>query len=787
MSALNLKLMRDFWGLRAQALAIALVIAGGMATWVISLSTIDSLSATQRSFYQAYHFASIFASLKRAPEAVISRIEMIPDVVIAESRVRASARLSVRGFDEPVDALVLSIPETGQPRLNQLFLSAGQLPDPGRPDEIIIVESFAEQHGLQVGDRIESIIRGRAFELTISGIGLSPETVYFIRPGDLFPDHRRYGIVWMRRQALAEAADMDGAFNDLVISTRRGANPKAVIERVDQILKRWGGVGAYARADQTSHRYLSEELDQLAGMARIVPVIFLGVATFLLSIVMSRMVHMQRDQIAVLKAFGYANHTIALHFILLMSFIVLLGTLPGALLGAWIGHGLSALYSEFFRFPELSYRLDPLIIIAGALLTFAAALLGTFRALKTAFTLPPAEAMRPEPPTRYRRTLLELIPAMGRLGQPSRMIIRNLERHPFKALFSIIGIALATAILITGKFQEDTIGYMLEVQFGHAAREDVTVMLTEPSGRDALHELASISGVTQIEPFRMAPVELIAGHRTHRTVIQGMESATRLHRIVDRNLQPIELPISGILLTDWLAETLHVAPGDRIELRLLDQNQPIMDVAVAGVAREFVGVSAYMEISGLNRLLNEDELVSGAYLSIDPAYQQIFNQALHDRPRVAASSSRLASIESFNETMGETLVIFSAINTLLAGFIAFGVIYNTARLALSERGRELASLRVLGFRRREVAQILLGELALLTLLSLPLGFALGYGLCWLIGYSMASEFYRIPTVVNPDGYAFSALVVMIAALLSAAAIGKRLYNLDLIAVLKTRE
>jgi putative ABC transport system permease protein len=785
--SLELKLIRDAWSLKAQAGAIALVIIGGIATWIVALSTIDSLSETQNSFYQDYRFASIFAGLKRAPEAERSRIEAIPGVETVETRVQTGARFRVEGFADPIDALITSIPDGAQPRLNRLHLASGRLPDPERSAEIVLVEAFAEAHGLDVGDRIESIIRGRKHELVISGIGSSPEYVYFVRPGDLFPDYQRYAIAWMGRDALGRAADMDGAFNSLAIEIRRDAQAAAVIESIDQMLARWGGTGAYDRDDQISHRYLSEELKGLEAMARVIPLIFLGVAGFLLSIVIGRLVRLQRDQIAVLKAFGYPNRQIAIHYVLLMLIIVLLGLIPGILIGSWLGQALSSFYVEFYRFPDLRYRLAADVIISGITLTVFAAALGTFRSLRTAFSLPPAEAMRPEPPSRFRSTLLERLPIVGRMSQPSRMILRNLERHPVKALLSITGIALATAILVTGYFQGDTLDHMLDVQFGYAAREDLTVMLNEPRSRQSIHELAALPGVIQLEPFRMAPVELIAGHRRYRTVVQGMESSTSLHRIVDRALRPIVLPESGLLLTDWLAEHLGLAPGDSVELRLLERDQPVIETTVIGLAREFVGVSAYMEISALNRLLKEDQTVSGAYLSVDPEQKSRLFTALQDRPAIAGTSLRLASIESFNETMGETRLVFAAITSLLAGVIAFGVIYNTARLALSERGRELASLRVLGFRRRETAQILLGELALLTLLALPFGFAVGYGLCWLIGYAMASEFYRIPTIVNPDAYAYSAIVVLIAALLSAAAIGRRLYNLDLIAVLKTRE
>lgn len=787
MRALNLKLLRDLWLMRAQGLAIALVIAGGVATWVISHSTIDSLDNSRRVFYQDYRFAEVFASLKRAPRSVLRQIGEIDGVIALSGRIRITASIEVAAFDEPIEGLITSIPDRGQPELNRVFLKAGQLPDVERPGEVVVAESFAEAHGLAPGDGIEAVIRGRATELRISGIGLSPEFVYQIQPGSLFPDHRRYAVMWMRRDGLERAADMDGAFNDVALITRRGTSLASVIERLDTILARWGGIGAISREDQTSHSYLDEEMDQLRAMARIVPVIFLGVAAFLLNIVIHRLVGMQRDQIAILKAFGYRNRTIALHFCALVLLIAVVGIVPGVAAGAWMGHGLASIYREFFRFPQLYYEVAPAVIAGAALITASAALIGTGRALWQAFRLQPAEAMRPEQPRGFKLGLAEWLPPLRRMSQPSRMIIRNLERRPLKALLAVFGISLAVAILVTGRFQQDTIDYMLDVQFGFAAREDLSVTFTEASGRDALHELSALPGVIQVEPYRSVPVELIHGHRRYRSVIQGFSPDAELHRALDHRLDPIEMPPDGLLLTDWLAGQLEIRPGQLLTVQVLEKSRRRLDVAVAGTVREFVGARAYMRLDQLNRIMNEGGSISGAYILADQQQLVGLYDEMKRRPGVASSNLREAAVQAFRRTMGENIVIFSFINTLLAGIIAFGVTYNTARLALSERGRELASLRVLGFRRIEIAWILIGELLIVTLAAIPLGLWIGYGFCRLIGTSMASEFYRIPTIIHSDSYVFAALVVLVAMLVSALAIGRRLWRMDLVEVLKTRE
>lgn len=787
MRALNRKLLRDLWNLRAQAVAIALVIAGGVATWVISLSTIESLQTSQRMFYQNYRFADVFASLKRAPDSAMARIERIPGVRAAEGRIRAAATLGVAGFDEPVEALVTSAPESGHGGLNLLYLKSGRLPRTGSASEVVVSEAFAEAHSLNVGDTVDAIIRGRATRLAITGVGLSPEFVYQIRPGSLFPDHSRYAVIWMHRQTLAQAAGMEGAFNDVVLQLERGANRDGVIERLDAIIERFGGTGAVGRDDQTSHSYLSEEMEQLEAMARIVPLIFLGVAAFLLNIVVHRMVRMQRDQIAILKAFGYRNGAIGLHFTGLVLLIVLLGALPGVALGGWLGHGLASIYREFFRFPELYFRVGPPVVASAVIVTAAAALVGTWRALWQAFRMMPAEAMRPEQPGRFRRSLAERLPLVRRMDQPSRMIVRNLERQPVKAVLAITGIALAAAILVTGRFQQDTIAFMLDVQFGFAAREDLTVTFTEPTGRQALHELQALPGVIESEPYRAVAVELVHGHRSHRSAIQAFAADARLHRTLDAGLEPITLPASGLLLTDWLADRLDVKVGQLLTVRVLEGNRRTTEIPVVGIVREFVGASAYMQLDALNRVLFEADSISGAFLMIESDQRGALFEQLKARPRVATSSLRENAIASFTRTMGENIRIFSLINTLLAGVVAFGVIYNTARLALSERARELASLRVLGFRKGEIAWVLLGELALLTLAAIPLGLWIGYGFCGLISRAMASEFYRIPAIIHSDSYAFAAFVVVVAMLISMLAIGRRLGRLDLVEVLKTRE
>lgn len=788
MKTLRTKLFRDLWGMKGQALAIAMVIVSGVATYIISVSTLDSLRETRAVFYRDYRFADLFVSLKRAPESVAETARAIPGVDRVETRVAAWANLDVPGFPEPIRGLVVSVPDAGEPAMNALHLRVGRNVAPGRDDEVVASEAFAQAHRLRPGDRIGAVIHGRRKALRLVGIGLSPEHVYEVGPGAVFPDPKRYGVLWMGRKALAAGYGMEGAFNDLCATLAPGASRQDAIDRLDALLSPYGGLGAYARDDQVSHRYLTEEFRQLGTLAEIFPVIFLGVAAFLLNVVVGRLVSLQRDQVGILKAFGYPNAAIGMHYVKLIVLIVLVGVAGGIGVGAWLGRGMTRMYMAFYRFPYLHYELRASVAATAALVSVASAVVGALQAVRKAARMTPAEAMRPEPPARFRVTLVERLGLRRILSQPARMIARNVARRPVKSALSMLGIGFACAILMLGNVQEDAVGFMVDTQFRLAQREDMTVVFVEPASARALSELRSLPGVRHGEPYRTVPARLRFGHRSYRTAVQGFpRDGGTLHRVLDTRLQPVAMPREGILMTDYLAERLGLRTGDRVTVEFLEGSRPIRDVPVAGLVGEYFGVNAYMDLYALNRLLGEGNAISGAFLSADREDRQTVYDALKEMPGVAGTVVREDAIRSFYDSMGGTLLLFTFVITLLAGSIAFGVVYNSARIALSERSRELASLRVLGFTRGEISYILLGELGVLTLAAIPLGFLIAQGITAYISERMKSDLYRVPMVMEWSSYGFAAAVVIVAALLSGLLVRRRLDRLDLVAVLKTRE
>ncbi len=773
--------------MKGQVFAITLVVMSGVATFIMFISTMDSLNLTRSTFYRDYGFADVFVNLKRAPESLKEKIQNIPGVNQLETRVSVRVKLDIAGFSEPVTAKIVSIPDAGSPLLNRLYLRKGRLPDPARDHEVVINENFADAHGFGPGDRFAAILNGKWTKLTISGIALSPEFVFLLRPDAISPDFKRYGVLWMGRKALGTSCDLDGAFNDVVLSLYPGAALNDVLAELDRIVAPYGGFGAHGRKDQLSHRMLNEEFRQLQRSSQIFPTIFICVAAFLLNVVMSRTIHTQREQIAALKAFGYSNRDVGMHYAGLVLLIVSIGLAAGIAGGIWFGKLLGGIYMEIYRFPDLIFVMHPAVILAAVLVTVLSALAGTLHSLRRAAKMPPAEAMRPEPPARFSPALVEKMGLGRNLSQPSRIILRNIERKPIRAFLTITGIAVACATMISSGFFKDSVAYMVNLQFVLSRKEDISVAFTEPTSRKAIYELKALPGVQTAEPFRSVPAKFRHGHHSYQTVISGIEPDSRLHQLLDADLRRVTPPPLGIVLTDYLGKLLDVRTGDILTLEILEGSKATLQVPVAALVKQYLGVTGYMDIAALNRLMQEGGAISGAYLVTDSLYRESLYRRFVEMPRVSGTVLRINDIHNFHEVQAKALLFFTYIATLMACFIAFGVVYNSARIALSERSRELSSLRVLGYTRGEISYILLGELGILTLIAIPYGFVIGYWLCAYIAQALASDLFRVPVIVEIKTFAAAAAVVLASAAVSGLIVRRKLDHLDLVEVLKTRD
>lgn len=786
MQVLDRKLLRDLWHVKGQALAIAAVIACGVAIVVMSYGAMVSLRETRDLYYEEYRFADVFSQLRRAPLHVAARIGDIPGVAAWQARIARYAALDIPDLPRPAAAILVSLPEENGTELNRLVLRQGRLPLPGR-DELVMSENMARALGYGPGSKLAVLLNGRRRSFIVSGVALSPEFVYVLGPGQLMPDDKAFGILWIGRRIMEAAYDMDGAFNDVSLLLSPGAQETEVIRRLDNLLAPYGGAAAHGRADQISNAFIDQELDQLRTIAFVIPPVFLAVAAFLINMVLSRLIDTERQSIGLLKSLGYSRWEIGRHYLKFAVLVAAAGVAAGCGAGLWLGQWMTGLYQDYFRFPFLEYRIDRTVFLAAILISFAAALAGTWSAVLRAVRLAPAAAMLPPAPAIYRRTLADRLGLDRHISMPSQMILRHIERWPLRALFTVAGTAMAVMLMVSLFFFFDAIDELVDDFYFRANRQDVVIGLLDQRSARGQFDIARLGGMRAVEPVVEAPARLANGHRSQRLGITALGAGARLHVFRDSNGNVFTLPERGLVLSDKLAELLAVDRGDAVEVEILEGAHKRARLNVVGIASENVGLSAYMSREALARLTGQHGAITAIQGLIDRAMLEALLRRLKEIPAVATVSTREQAIGALRETMARSMTIVINFYIALGGIIAFGVVYNAARISLSERGHELATLRVLGFTRSETGYILLGELALLVILALPPGCVLGYGMGWLMAQAMETKLFRVPFVVAPDTYGVAVSVALFSAALSALAVARRINRLDLVAVLKTRE
>jgi putative ABC transport system permease protein len=786
-SLLGLKMWRDLRRMKGQAAAVSVVMACGLAMLIMSRSLILSLDGTRVAYYEAYRFADIFAVLKRAPMSLVPRIREIPGVTAVEADVASQVTLHIPDLDEPATGLVRSIPDTGEAELNRLFLRAGEWIKPGTRGSVLVGAAFAEANHLKPGDNVTMILNGRLQVFRVAGTVLSPEYVFTARPGSALPDNRTYGIFWMPYQELANAFDMYQAFNSVALTVAPGANERLIIDRIDQLLLPYGGAGAFGRADHPSHVRLSDEIRVLTTLSFGFPLIFLSVSAFMTNAVLSRLLALQREQIATLKAFGFSNREIGLHYLKFAFVFVAGGTLLGAVGGVTQGQRLVVMYHAFFQFPELVFHLDYSSLAVALVVAAAAAFLGVIGSVTRAARLPPADAMRPEPPASYRPAFIERLGVASLFSNTFRIAARNLERKPLQVFFTVAGLALATGIMIIPNCFRDSVAQLLDFQWDTVQRQDISVGFLEPGAEKTTHILERLPGVMSIEPFRYASARVRLGSRHRQIVLEGVDSDTRHERIVDASYRLVPLPSQGLVVSSKLGEILDAKLGDVVAIEFLEGRRRVVNVPLVGFCADFTGLMAHIERHALNRLLGEGDIITGASFRVDRSRWPDFLGELKRLPKVSWVVVKESLRENFRQTTAASINLIQSIYLTFATIVAFGVVYNNARISLAERGRELATLRVIGFSQREVGAVLVIELVILALIAVPLGLAFGTGLARGILNSVNTETVRLAAVFSLRNYAFAVATVSLASTISALVVLRNLKNLDLVSALKAPE
>jgi putative ABC transport system permease protein len=785
--SLDRKLLRDLKRQRMQAIAISAVLACGVSLFVMATGMYDSLERARDTYYETSRMADVASSVVRAPDPVARELAALPGISSLETRVSGIGLLDLAGKSDPVSARFVSLPPDRRPRVNDIVLREGRWPNPARENEVLINEAFAEANFLAPGEHLRAVIYGRQRVLEIVGIASSPEFVFAVAPGAMLPEPERFGVLWMGREALGRAFDLDGAFNDVVLRLAPGADLRAATDAIDARLARHGGRGAYGRDRMLSAQFLADELTSLRTMASILPPIFLLVAVFLLNVSLSRLVATERSNIGLLKSFGYHDWAIALHYGKFAIAFALMGAALGLVVGRWIGGLMADIYAKVYRIPALRFDAEVDIYAWAVVVALLAAIVGAAQAVRRAASLPPAAALAPPAPTSFGRLGKGVEAAARNLDGKTRMVARRIARFPRRSATTVIGISLALALLITSQHFPISMNHIVDVTFGIAQRMDATLSFAETADEQILVEVRHLPGVLSVEPLRAAEVIFTAGSRERRDTIMGLPENAYLYRVLDQNMQSVPMRPDGITLSNNIAQRLAVKVGDIVHVQATDGHRASADLPVIAIVKPYLAGAAYMEMQAFSRALREPGRVSGAYVLIDRGQRDALNREVKETPMIAGVSFLDAASDSMRKMLNEGSGFFSYMFVIFSSLMAAGVAFSAARVTFAEQERDLATLRVLGFGRREVSYVLLAEIGALLLVALPAGVILGAVLSrWLMS-QFQTELFTFPYVTNAAAYGRSALFVACAVVGAALAVRRGVDRLDMVGVLKSRD
>ncbi len=786
------KLARDLLRRKGSLLALVVIVAIGVGCFVGMASVFRDMDSARAVYYRDHRLADFTVDLKRAPRWAVQSVEGLPNVAAVRGRVSLGVLIDLPGVQEPISGRALSLPTERSDIINNVLLRSGTWFSGTSDREVIVNEAFARENALHPGSRLKVLLLDKQHELLVVGTAMSPEFVYVIPPsGGLAPDPKRFGVLYLQEDFLAKACDLDGACNQvvgLVHDPSRTAldNTLSLIE--DQ-LDAYGVTTTTPIQEQASARFLADELKGLKVSATVMPGIFLGVAALVLNVLMSRMVAQQRTVIGTLKALGYTTGFITRHYLCFGAAVGVAGGLTGVVLGGWIQLGIEHMYRQFYALPSIEAHSYPGIIAVAFTISVLFSLAGTLKGVRAAARLEPAQVMRPPPPEKGAKVLPERIAFLWRpLPFRWKMILRAVFRNPFRSSVSALAGFVSTAVIFMALSNRDALNYLMNYEFEKVSHQDVTIALRDPEGKRSPLEIARLPGVSATEPQLLVVCDLSNGPYQKRVAVTGIGAGNRLYTPLDRAGEPIVVPDAGLVLTRKLADILSVRVGDKVRLRALVGRRLEVETPVMAIVDTFLGLSAYAEIGYLNHLLGEEwsaNVVLGSVFGGSVPAGML--SALKKRPAVVGIGERSRALSQLHETFGQMMGTVISIMILFAGLIAFGSVLNTALVSLSEREREVGTLRVLGYTPSQILEVFSGESLLVNGLGIVLGLMGGVGFAHLLSRAYDTELYRFPVVVRPSQFLVSAFLMTVFVGLAQLLVYRMIRRLQWLDVLKIKE
>ncbi len=794
---LHRKLTRDLLSSLWSLLTVVSIIAVGISSFVSLGSAQRILQASQAAYYRDYHFADFWIDVEKAPLTAVERIADLPGIATIDNRVVFDVLIDLPNQNRPVTDRLISVPPSDPARsLNGIcvlrgsgFSGAAGATGDVRQEEVIISDSFAKAQGIFPGDSIQLILNRKLESFLVVGTAISPEYVYMVRgEGDFVPDPKHFGVLYIKDRYAREVLGFKDACNQIIGRVTPGANIEALLTRMERSLRPYGVLAATPRERQASHRFLSDEIRGLGVSAAVMPVIFLFVAALVLNILMTRLVQRQRTTIGTLKALGYTNREVLLHYLSFGVIVGAAGGVAGDVLGVTLAIGLVEVYKEFFLFPTFVYRVHPDLLMIGIAVSVLFGVAGAARGVWSVLKLDPAEAMRERPPERGGAIFLERSQWLwGLMTFRSHIALRSVVRNRLRTLTGVISSALAMSIIFTSLVLFDSTFFLIDFQFERVAHSDVDLGLRDEQSRAALLESRNLPGVDYAEPLLALTCKLRNGRHMRRVTITGLAPNHTLTTPVQADLRPIEIPQSGLVFSQKLAEILSVSVGDSVELTAVRGRRNTLRVRVASIAESYLGLECYADLNYLSRLVGEAVAVNAVQLAVDPARTDQLYREIKALPNAQGLGVRADTKASIEDTFIKTSLFSLGLLIVFAGVIAFGSMFNSALIEIADRTREISTFRAFGYRPAQIARIFLRENLIIFALGVVMAIPLGYGMIYGLARLYDTELFRMPVLIRPVMVVLSMALAAVFVLIVQGFVYLQIRKLDWLEGIKVKE
>jgi len=791
-SALDRKLARDLKAAAGMLLAITGIIAVGVTCYVGLGSAYHNLAESKRRYYAQCRMADFSIELKKAPLGELAPVAELPGVAEIRPRIQFFAAVDLQSVREPLNGLVLSLPDRPQPILNDVVVMRGSYFTDRRENEVLVSESFAASHRILPGQWVHLIMNNRRQELFVVGTAVSSEFVYMLGPGAITPDPKHFGVFYLKQSFAEDVFDFSGAANQVLgrLDASQRGNPREVLRRAETLLAPYGVFTTTPLEDQFSNRFLSQEIQGLWSFALITPTMFLAVAALVLNVLLTRLTQQQRTVIGTLKAVGYSDARLFWHLQKVGLSVGVLGGLSGCALGYWLADAMTRMYRLFFQFPAFENEFWPSTHFTGLGISVGCAVLGSLRGSRAVLRLRPAEAMRPAAPRQGGAVWLERAGWLWKsLSSGWRMVLRNTLRNRVRTLAGLFAAAMGASVLVNAWMMADAMTYFLDFQFRHLLRSDMDLTFKDERSEDAWLEAARLPGVDFAEPYLSVACTFRNGPHEKKGSITGLVRDARLTTPRDRQARRVRVPAAGLAMSRTLAEILRLKRGDRVTVEPVKGLRRTFQADICEIADSYFGLTVYADLEYLSRMVSEELALSGVHLALDGNPRQLATlyREVKRLPALQGVAARADIVAGIEETVLKHQWVVIDIMIGFAGIVFFGSIVNASLVSLAERQREVATLRVLGYEPWHIGSLLLRESMIVTVLGAVLGMPLGYLLTAATVWSYNSELFRVPIVTTTGTWVWTLILAVVFGLIAHLFVQRSIHRMAWLDALKAQE